>query len=100
MRHAGGDGAGAAAEAELAEAPARGSPQAREPLRRVPETKAVRLGRLDRQRDIALRGKAAEDAGDLERAREPKPRPRRGRKRGDVAALEKDSAACQARARR
>ena len=58
MRHAGGNGADAAAEAELAQAPARRIPSAREPLRRVPETEAVRLGRLDRERHVALRGEA------------------------------------------
>ena len=55
--------------------------------------KLCALRRLHRQRDIALGGEAAEDAGDLERAGEAEPGALGGGERGDVAPLEPDGAA-------
>ena len=91
MRHARRDGAAEARDADLLQQFLRRLPQARDALGRLPEAEAVRLARLHRQRDIAERGKAIEDAGDLERARKPEPRPLRCRQCGDIAAVEQDA---------
>jgi hypothetical protein len=50
----------------------------------------VGLGGLHRERDVSLRGEAVEDAGDLERPRQPQPRAAGGGQRGDVAPVEAD----------
>src|SRR3954462_3101059 len=90
MRHPGCDEIAQPTEADILEQSARRLAQARNPLGRRPEPKAVGLGRLNGQGDIPLCGETVEDAGDLERPRQPEPRAAGGRKIGDVPSIEGD----------
>src|SRR5579862_145937 len=92
VRHGGGGALSEGCNADVSEQLARRLAQPLNLLRRVPKPEAMRLGRLHRKRDISLRREAGENAGNLERTREPKPRPLRGCKTGDIATCEANAA--------
>src|SRR5262249_53031540 len=68
VRHPRRDDVAEAGKADVRDQLARGPPQARNPLRRLPEAETVALGGLHGERDVALGGEAVEDARDLERS--------------------------------
>src|SRR5262245_50428717 len=90
VRHPRRDDVAEAGKADVRDQLARGPPQARNPLRRLPEAETVALGGLHGERNVALGGEAVEDARDLERSRQPEPRAAGGRQLGDVAPVEDD----------
>src|SRR3954454_19779134 len=90
MRHPGCDEIAQPTQADILEKSARRLAQARNPLGRRPEPKAVGLGGLNGQGDVPLCGETVEDAGDLERPCQPEPRAAGGRKIGDVPSIESD----------
>ena len=79
VRHPGSDEASLTGEADILDELARRLPQARNPFRRLPESETVALGGLNGERNVSLGGEAVENARDLERSRQPKPRAPCGR---------------------
>src|SRR5262252_4526355 len=92
VRHPRRDEVAEGGKADIRDELARRPPQARNPLRRLPESETVTLGGLNGERNVALGGEAVEDARDLERSRQPEPRAAGGRQLGYVAPVEDDPA--------